>query len=252
MGRRIVVKGGDLTKPLSGSAVTLDGRTLEEYLDEEEGKELKEKMTPENLALYRKNRARLKEHKESNGTTRILTRREINAENWEKDMENQKTIEGVIASLLLSGREVSGSELQNNSMRQLGIPKKEYTGRSTYLFNKTDFGKFIEKRRGGKGFSRKLVPAALELKVEELMHFVYKGNPKGREMILEHHKGLRPYLESNKAKVSDLLEETKEKFKKIKDARTDGIATAISKAVSQELGVKVSVTGRVEIVFKLE
>jgi hypothetical protein len=173
--------------------------------------------------------------------------------NWEKIMENQKTIEGVITSLLLSGREVTGRELQNNCMRQLNVTKKKYSQRSTYMFHKTDLGKFIVSRRDGKGASYKLVAAALECKVDELVIFVYKGNKEGRAAVLEHHKGLAPYLEEKaeekKDEASDKLSKKKEKQEK---STSDGIATAINNVVSQELGVNVSVDGRIEIVFKWE
>ena len=255
MEKRTIVKGGELPRPLSGSGITVGDETLEEIVAEEESKEIAEEMTPENLALYRKNRSRIKAHKESNGPTRILTRREINAENWEKTMEQQKTIEGVIASLLLSGREVTGREMQNNCVRQIqGVTKKLYSQRSTYLYHKTDFGKFVVSRRDGKGAAYKLVAAALECKVEELLRFVYKGDKKGRETILDHHKGLRPYLESP-AKEKKAEDRAKEKAKKPEPPSKEtsiGIATAIRDVVAQELGVNVSVSGRVEIVFKWE
>jgi len=251
MEKRTVVKGGELPPPQSKSGVTAGSMTLEELIAEEESKEMGEQLTPDNVIPYHKGRGRYKETKEPNGATRILTRREINAENWEKIMENEKTIEGVIASLLLSGREVSGREIMNNCVRQLNITKKMYSQRSTYVYHKTDFGKFIESRRDGKGASYKLVSAALECKVEELLHFVYKGNVKGRETILEHHKGLRPYLESSEKKEDQVKEKSKKPEPPSKET-SSGIATAINNVVAQELGVNVSVSGRVEIVFKWE
>jgi hypothetical protein len=70
---------------------------------------------------------------------------------------------------------------------------------------------------------------------------------------------LRPYLEEKPKKDRrelELLEAAKEKFKKARELKEskspDVITTAIGNAVSQELGVKVSVSGRVEIVFKWE
>jgi len=251
------LKGGELKQSPSKSGVTISGnKTLEEFIAEEEAKELGEVLTPDNLPSYHKARPKYSEQKEPNGTTRILTRREINAEQWEKIMESQKSIEGVIAALLLSGREVTGREIQNNCVRQLGITKKKYSQRSTYLYHKTDFGKFIISRRSGKGASYKLVPAALECKPEELLYFVYKGNHKSRELVLEHHKGLKPYLEEKPKRThEELLEEAKEKFKKAKEGKLQSstkISTAIGDVVSQELGVKVSVSGRVEVIFKWE
>ena len=262
MKKTIRLRGGDLSRPSSGSAVTIDGKTLEEYIAEEEAKELGEELHPDHLSVYHKSRPRYAEKKEGKGPTRILTRREINAENWEKIMENQKSIEGVIASLLLSGREVRGAEIQNNCMRQLGITKKKYSTRSTYLYHKTDFGKFIESRRDGKGAAYKLVPAALDCKPEELMLFIYKGNDKARETVLEHHKGLRPYLEVDKEKkeskidkkisdYSDMMDEAKEKLAKV---REKDVATALNNSIKpivpSSLGVNIVVSGKVEVVFR--
>lgn len=167
-------------------------------------------------------------------------------------MEHEKTMEGVMAALLLSGREVPGVELMNNCMRRLNVVKKKYSQRSSYLFSKTDFGRFVVKRREGKGTAYKLVPAALELKVEELMHFVYKGNKKGREAILEHHKGLRPYLEVEKPIEPD-PPNSDEDTASDEPAKAAPIMTnLIENAISQALGVNVIVKGRIDIVFRWE
>ena len=245
------LKGGELRRSPSKSGVTISGtKTLEEFVAEEEAKELGEVLTPDNVASYHKARPRYEEQKESNGVTRILTRREINAENWEKIMENEKTIEGIIAALLLSGREVSGREIQENCIRRLGITKKKYSQRSTYLYHKTDFGKLIESRRDGKGASYKLVPAALECKPEELLFFVFKSNRKARESVLEHHKGLQAYLEEDEKGQDPVVnDEDKEEVEK---PIASTMTSAVEQVMSQALGVNVVVKGRVEIVFKWE
>lgn len=244
MGKRIILKGGSLPPPKSSSGIEIGGKTLEELLGEVEAKELGEQLVPDNVLPYHKSRARYAEEKGKREPTRILTRREINAENWEKIMENQKTIEGIIAALLLSGREVTGREIQENCVRRLGISKKMYSQRSTYLYHKTDFGKFIESRRDGKGASYKLVSAALECRPEELVHFVYKGNAKARETILEHHKGLQPYLED---KPKELAEE--QKLPKVKE-KTLPSGTSIKPILPSSVGVNIVVSGQVEVVFR--
>ena len=247
MARRIIIKGPDIPKD-SGSGVKIGDRTLEEFIAEEESREIGEVLTPERKPVYHKGYDKHLAYKESSGHTRIYTRREINAENWEKIMENQKTIEGVIAALLLSGREVTGRELQNNCVRQLSITKKKYSTRSTYLFHKTDFGKFITSRRDGKGAVYKLVPAALDCKPEELLFFIYKGNDEARNKVLEHHKGLAAYLEPKEKKKEEVT--TKDLTPTTRDTGKF-IRNVVSEAIAQELGVNVKVSGRVEIVFKL-
>ena len=248
MAQRKIIRGGELPKT-SGSGVTIGDHSLEEFVADEEAKEFGETLVPDNLATYHKSHPKYAEQKGHRGPTRVYTRREINAMEWEKIMEAQKNIEGVIAALLLSGREVTGREIQNNAIRQLNITKKKYSQRSTYLFHKTDFGKFITSRRDGKGACYKLVPAALECKVEELLFFVHKSNPEARKKVLEHHKGLSAYLEPD---VKEKKEEAKEKFLVSSQDKKPDIVDTINSAVAQELGVNVNVQGRVEIVFKWE
>jgi hypothetical protein len=247
MGQKL--EGGELSKPISGSGIIIGGeKTLEELLAEEEAREMGETLVPDNLASYHKTYAKHKERRESNGPARVLTRREINAEQWEKNMENAKTIEGVIAASLLSGREVSGKELQNNCLRRInGLTKKKYSTRSTYLFHKTDFGKLIESRREARGRSYKLVSAALELKPEELLQFVYKT--KARDVIVEHHKGLRPYLEEvKKEKVNP---EKVEHGGVVENKPEETSARAkIQSIVPSTLGVNIFVSGKVEVIFR--
>jgi hypothetical protein len=270
MTRRKIIRGGELPERISGSGVTIDETTtLEEFVAEEEAKEIGEALVPDNLVTYHKSRARYVDTSKKKGHVRVYTRREINVMNWEKLMENQKNIEGVIAAVLLSGQEMSGSEIQEACMKQLGVTKRQYSTRSTYLYNKTDFGKFIESRRDAKGKCFKLVPAALDCKPGELMHFVYKGSDKAREVVLEHHKGLIPYLEPEKPKEEDVesklaekreklkekmatMRASKEKKRKKENSNSNGLTEVINDVVAQELGVNVSVAGRIEIVFKWE
>ena len=267
MGKRIRITGGELSRPASKSAVTVGNQTLEEVLAEEESKNIGETLTPTNLSFYHKKKAKYADTKGPSSHTRIYTRREINAMTWEKMLDDQKTIEGVIASILLSGKEVPGTEIQNTCVRHLNITKKRYSTRSTYLYNKTDFGKFIESRRDAKGRCFKLVPAALDCKPGELMHFVYKGNHKARNAVLEHHKGLMAYLaeakskekrerskeenEAIKKKMAE-LRERKALIKEVKEGTKNSLTTAINEVVSKTLGVNVSVGGKIEIVFKWE
>ena len=252
--RKVVYSGGDLPAPQSGSGITIAGSTtLEEFVDTEASKETGEALVPDkNLPGHsrRFNRGydRYESKKGARQPARVYTRREINAMEWEKIMENQKTVDGVIASLLLSGREVTGRELQENVVRQLNTTKKKYSTRSTYLFHKTDFGKFIESRRDGKGAAYKLVPAALECKPEELLFFVHKSNTKARNAVLEHHKGLVAYLEEEKEAPTSKPE--KDLTPKVEPTGKT-VQEAVATAIVQELGVNVNVSGRIEIVFKL-
>jgi hypothetical protein len=225
-------------------------RTLEEYIDEQEGYEVRKGLTPDVIPFkHRQGKVKYADHKEPLQPARVLTRREINAENWEKIMENEKTVDGVITALLLSGREVTGKELMNNCLRQIsGLTKKKYSTRSTYLFHKTDFGKFITSRRSGKGASYKFVPAALDCKPEELMHFIYKDAKQARATVLAHHVGLKPYIEEPAPKSKDYLKST---TPQLSQPPVDNVVEVVREAIGQALGVEVKVSGRVEIVFKL-
>jgi hypothetical protein len=87
------------------------------------------------------------------------------------------------------------------------------------------------------------------------MIFIYKGNDSAREKVLEHHKGLRPYLEEKPKKDRrelDLLEAAKEKFKEAKEKKesTASTNTSIRPVVPSSLGVNIVVSGKVEVVFR--
>lgn len=239
-----VIRGGELKPSRSASAIEIGGRTLEEVIAREESKDMEETLVPDKVIKYSKVKARHASHKEPNGPGRVFSVVEINAEKWESIMETMSTVEGVIVASLLSGKEVTGIQLRENCLKQVsGADKKSYLIKSSYIFSKTPFGKLITKRREGKGTAYRLVPAALDCRVDELMVFVGGGSSKARNTVLDHHKALRPYLEESETKTSETP--------KLKEPIPD-ISNAIGTAISKALGVNVSVQGKIEIVFKWE
>jgi len=264
-------KGGELPRPPSASGILIGGNvTLEEHIFLEEAKELGEELTPDNVKPYHKTKMKYKEHKESNNPGRILTRREINEEQWERIIMSQTTIDGAIIGALLSGREMSGTELRDAVLQAIpGSTPKQYSTRSTYIFHKTDFGRFIKSRRSAKGRMFKLVTAALDCTVEDLIPFIYKTQVDERTAILNKHIALQPFLQEND---SEEIEENTESEKQIKpeepkiepkDVNVEdseivkdtevSVNNAIKNAitnVSNSLGINVTVNGKVEIVFK--
>lgn len=254
----------------SASGVTIDGKTLEEILAEEEAKELGEQLAPDSKSPYHKTRVRHKEHKEKNSTGEIWSRKKINAYTWEKMVMQAKSIDLTIISALLSGDEVSGTMLGDLVMKSQGVQRRQYYVRMTHLLHKTDLGKLIVDRPAGKGKVFKLVTAALDCKPEELAVFIYKDLDPRKE-ILERYKALRPYVEEEpkietEEKVADETEldvketpeekseeekvETWENVTEIDKPITTMVNKVIQEAVSQALGINVTVSGRVEVVFK--
>lgn len=241
----------------SASGITIGGKTIEEIVAEEESKEMGEELTPDRIAPYHKCRSRHKTYTESNGFSRVWSRREINAATWEKMLMDSKDIYQSIIGVLLSGREMPGQEICRTVITtKAGITKKEYTQKSTYLFNKTDFGKLLIRRREGKGFAFKLCSAALDCKQEELMVFTYAASryPKRREQVLAHHKSLRPYFEPDPDQTTSKADPQKSPglndLSKPAASKT-AISAALETALSNLLGVNVNVSGRIEIVFKI-
>jgi len=243
--------------PQSGSAITVKyagagkAMTLEEVRAAEEAKELGETLVPDTVVPYHKARTKFKE---ANGITkagRVLTRREINKEQWEKQLMDANSIDEAIIAVLLEGKEVLGSDIRDQVLKtQPEVSNKKYAMRCSYLMHKTDFGLLVERRRAGKGVAYKLVTAALDCRVQELAVFAYKHD-KAREEVLAHHKALKPYFESadkpatrwrDQAKSPDLQPPTKPPLE---------IQGTIENAISNALGLNVSVQGRIEIVFKL-
>jgi hypothetical protein len=265
------LKGGELSQSESASKITVGGQTVEEWVAIKEARELGEELVPDNVIPYRKVRLKHKETTESSSFGRILTRREINEEQWEKIMEKQKTIEGVIIAALLSGREMSGTQLKDLVLKELPAKiQKDYQSRASYIFRKTDFGKFIVDRPEGSGKAFKLIPAALDCTVEELTSFLYLDNKRMaiRKKVLEKHQGLQPYLGPHDppTKGKKIIEEWEEKpgvgpesgpeeeskapkLKKLEDFEV-AAKNAIQSTIPNPFGVNVFITGKVEIVFR--
>ena len=265
------MKGGELPPSESASKITVGGQTVEEWVAIKEARELGEELVPDNVIPYRKVRLKHKETTESSSFGRILTRREINEEQWEKIMEKQKTIEGVVISALLSGTEMSGTQLKDLVLKELPAKiQKDYQSRASYIFCKTDFGKFIVDRPEGGGKAFKLIPAALDCTVEELTSFLYLDNKRMaiRKKVLEKHQGLQPYLVPRKParKGKKIIEEweersgvgldpgpkAKSKLPKQKQLEDTELAAknAIQGIIQNPLGLNVTITGKVEIVFR--
>jgi hypothetical protein len=258
------LKGGELDPSPSKSRITVGGQTIEEYVAIKEARELGEELVPDNVKPYHKTRLKHQETKGSSSFGRILTRREINEEQWEKIMEAQKTIDEVIITSLLSGKEMSGNQLREAVIKHIpDTTPKSYSTRSSYIYHKTDLGKLIKCRRSAKGMAYKFVPAALDCTVEELAPFLYKGEMEKRQAILDRHIGLKPYLKPNapSTKGKKIIEPWEEKAgpgpgtiepekqKKLEDFEVEA-KHAIQNVMPNPLSLNVNIIGKVEIVFR--
>jgi hypothetical protein len=116
-----------------------------------------------------------------------------------------------------------------------------------YLMTKTDLGKVIERRHEGKGKAYKLVTAALDCRPEELATFAYKS--KARDKVLAHHKALKPYLQADESEAKPEL--THKAKADLADLGRPGreITGILETALSETLGVNVTVSGCIEIKF---
>ena len=262
---------------LSASGITIGGdKPLEEYLAEKETiEEAEEYISAERRPLYTKPRSKIKTMNGKHNITRLYSRREINKEHWGKLLMNLQNanlsataqLDRAIIQILLSGKEIIGRDLAVLVRQALpGVTKKSYDIRASHLTRKTDFGRLVEIRRAGNNNCFKLVTAALDLRAEELHVFAYKDMKK-REVVLKHHKALRPYFEVAKPDLSEKLKEAKEKSIKtdeaLKEAElapeitpigkewSDDIHGSLETALSKALGIAVNISGRIEIVFKL-
>lgn len=200
------IKGGELARRAGASGITVNGRPLEEVLSDETSDRLTRTLIDKGISAYHKCGPHYKERKEPPGVAKIYTQREINEIEWEKLMTSQDTVEGIFAALLLSGQEVSSTDVRSKCMEILDCKQSFWQQRFSYIINKTDFGKLLIRRKIKRTGVFRLVPAAFDLTVKELKAFVYKDNKSVRSVILSEHKGLHPYLE-DKAPASTITSE---------------------------------------------
>jgi hypothetical protein len=241
------LKGGELEKSCS-SDITFEGRPLEEVLAEEEGKEMGEVLASDKISIYRKSGDGFTTHAEGHGPGKIWTRREVNKHTWEKMLMDSNTIDNAIIAVLLSGGEVSGSVIRDRVLTSLpGVTNKKYAQRMNYLMTKTDLGKVIERRQEGKGKAYKLVTAALDCRPEELATFAYKS--KARDKVLAHHKALKPYLQADESEAKPEPDPKSKVDLGLLTPPNGPITAALETALSESLGVNVTVSGCIEIKF---
>jgi len=242
-------KGGSIPSCESASGIMVGDKTLEEHIDEEEAKEVKEVLESEPVNPYHKGRVRHIPYREPNSVGRVWTRREVNKLTWGKRMMNAKSIDEAVVAILLSGREVTGSEIRDDIMKHVpGASNKKYAQRMNYLMTKTDLGKLVERRSEGKGKAYKLVSAALDCRPEELAYFAYK-NVTAREKVLEHHKGLIAYIQTDEPDPKTQPDPPKKDDLGRLTPPGPGLTGILETALSESLGVNVNVSGCIEIKF---
>ncbi len=242
--------------PKSGSSIRIKyaGRsikTLEEVIEEEVTKEKAKKITPDPvIPHHRKQIPKFPAKNGRKGLAKIFTRREINKLKWKEIAMDATSIDECIAVVLLRGQEVSGPEIRGE-LAKVGksFEKKKFQQRFSFILHKTGFGKLVESRREGKGRMFKLVTPALDLTGKELANFSYKG--KATEEVLANHPALNVYFEDKEKPVHKEPQPGKKTDLGDLVEATGPLNGALEKVLSQELGVNVQVSGRVEIVFKL-
>jgi len=249
---------GELRKE-SLSGITIAGKTLEEVISREEANELGEMLKPDFVYPYSgKPRIRYRDTAEKHSPVRRLTRREINKWAW-KEARNSKerkrtmdtaNIDEAIATILLSGEEVSGATIMDHLTQRFSIDRRNAGVRVSWLFNSTDIKCFLNRRKEGNSSMYSLKSAVLDLTPKELALFAYKTSPLRKE-VLANHIALSPLLETGRP-VRSRAKSSSRKSGNLKSLESPQmLATSLEQTLSEALGVPVTVSGKIEIVFRL-
>jgi len=241
----------------SPSGITIEGEPLERYVETEKAKELLDEVqsdVSEKVALYHKGRTRVPEQKHPNGRVKCLTRREINLQYGERLLMESTKLDDAIMRVLLLGDRSAGTHIWNMVKEVLpDTVKKDYDSRMSYFVRKTDLKHLITVIKVGNNNVYELVEAARGLSPGELLAFSAKSKKAlaERAALLYQHEGLQIYFQPPDTPTAppDTGIDTEVKAQDLPPSTA--LEGAISQAITKALGVKVEVSGRIEIVFKL-
>jgi hypothetical protein len=218
---------------LSGSGITIDGeKTLEEFLDEEEAKALSEGVELESRevrrSLYRGKGIRWESEKGRSGRTRFFTDREIRKEYGIMAKPFQTTVENIIWAIFhkqpITVKQIAKEINWEKSISSLSAQMKGIWDRLGVE------AQIIDRKpvKGGPGFT----------------YFVRDGVDMTDEAAIQKYKAT-PDPRSKKSKKNNRIKEMLEISEEVSP-----IEKVISETISNKLGVKVEVTGHVEVVFR--
>jgi len=254
--------------------ITVDGnKPLSTYLSEKETEatvaEVEKEVKDQKDKLFHKPRTRYK-YEEPHSRTRHLSRREINSEYWGDNMKQAKSLAEKCIVLLLRG----GGWTAQQMFKVLIVetPEKERRPKKMGVvsaalgtIDKSELGALIQKTNVATGKSKKweyqFVPCALHMEAKDAIA-LYKKTGEGKRFHLsnaaEKYKSIHEFLRTSTKGEGFKEPETPQTQAERKPARrrsdesgldavTNGIQGAIEDYLRQTLGVRVEVTGKVDI-----
>lgn len=245
--------------------------TLEGHLDEEEKKEKAEDLHRSiGVPVYKykyplKNKDKGDKPHKRESTTKIYSREEINSMQWEQVMQSAASrhdLTGVIIGALLSGRSFTVEDMYKEVNRIYpSAVESKVKARFFSLYSKSPLRHLLESKRLGDGSlakTHRLRGIGRDMTPEELNVLYYgKSKPEDTAILFEVHPELKSIIQEGEKGSSD-EEETTTPTKEVKRPESfpmqdisNGIKNAVKDTI-ESLGVNVNVSGRVEIVFKIE
>ena len=240
----------------SGSGITLtlaDGsrQTLEEVVDEESLRNIALHSDKENrYKLYRRPHIKASTNGKVDKSTRtkLWTVREVAKINWERrTMEiTGENLSASICDLLATGESYTTKNIYE-VFREKGteLTLQQVRTRVNYMIYQTQLRHLIyDKEKIGNAHLYKLKGVASDLSSKDLLTFVYsKSSKKAYREVLDRNPDVAKYLNGSEV-------EPEEDVAPVEEKTSDDINEALAKVIGEQLGMRVEVTGRVEVVFK--
>lgn len=254
----------------SGSGITItlaDGsvQTLEEVVDEDALREVAIQTKGEGrYKLYHRPHLRLAKAGDKRRVTKIYTAREVAKLNWErrKMKVTGENVTTAICELLATGNTFSTKDMFIAFEDKGGITLtlQQLRTRFNFMIYQTRMKHILQDQSSGATHFYTVMTIAQDLSAAELVTVVYsKSRPIEYKELLEKYPALGLHMqvmespdvseEEVETKVEEVVKNPKTESPKPKTLKT-GIEEKMGEVLSEAFGVKVEVTGKVEIVFK--
>jgi hypothetical protein len=251
----------------SGSGVTItdaDGNqmTLEEVMDDDEAAEVGQAIRSDRYTLYHKPRLVVPGGADQRATTTAYTIAEINDFNWRRRTMTvtKVNVAEAICALIATGEEYSIREIHAAFKKKQSVLNYDSVRfRVTHMFTKTKLKYIVEgaRHKGGMQKYYKLLPIASDMLPRDLLSLAYaKSNPTEYKDTCKRFTDVCIYIEEQE---NDLQNTPKKGIKKptentavkaTPEKTPLNIEGLLEEKIGEALGMKVEVTGRVEVVFK--
>lgn len=254
----------------SGSGIRLlmdDGsyQTLEEIKDEEELAEIGKEAKVENKfqLYYRPQRGKFSEVRDKRRITKIYTKADIGKLNWErrKMTVTMGNMVEAICQLLVTNESYTAIDMFE-AFKEKGSDiddVQKVRSKLGWMFTHTKLGYIVDSVADGRTKLFNLNPVARKLTADDLMTIAYSKSKTKEQYnkLMEENKELYQYIlfkeaaedqeeKKNGGGTEDVVEE-----KTVPNLAKSTVEEVIGKALSEAMGVKVEVTGRIDIVFSI-